>query len=298
MKHKITKIILVSVLAVLAACTGKNDKSDAYGNFEAVETIISAEAQGKLSEFTIQEGDELDSGLVVGIIDTTQLYFQKQQLEARRNAAAAKIKSVLAQINVLNEEKSVASNDLNRIKKMLADGAATQKQFDDLSGRISVIDKNINAIETQNSPILNEVKALDAQIGQLSDLIKKCYIVNPIKGMVLGKYAERYEISVPGKSLYKIADLNSMILRIYISGSQLANIKLGQKVKVLVDKDAENNRTLSGEIIWISSKSEFTPKIIQTKEERVNMVYAIKILVKNDGFLKIGMPGEAMLIEN
>lgn len=284
--------ISIFIVILLASCSGKNDKSDGYGNFEATEIVVSAEAQGKLLNFAVEDGAELDSGVVVGLIDTTQFYLQKQQTIARREAVASKIKGVIAQINVMKEEKRIVERELSRFEKMLKDGAATQKQYDDLSGRIAVIEKNIAAIETQNSPILSEISAFDAQIMLYDDMITKCAIRNPVKGTVLNKFAERFEISAPGRPLYKIADMENMFLRAYLSGSQIAGIKLGQTVKVIVDDKDGGGRNLEGKIAWVSGKAEFTPKIIQTKEERVNMVYAIKVAVKNDGFLKIGMPGE------
>jgi HlyD family secretion protein len=280
---------------MLASCTDNDKTSDAYGNFESVEILVSAEGTGKLLKYNIDEGIILKKGDTIGIIDTIQLRCQLDMALARRLSASSRTRSVLAQINTLNEQKAIALKDKGRIDKMFADKAATQKQVDDINGGIAVIEKNIEAIETQNATILGDVRALDAQIAQVEDLIGKCRIINPIDGTVLNKFVERSEIVVQGKPLYKIADLSEMILRIYVSGAELPKIKIGQKVEILIDKNVTEKRKLEGVVSWISPKSEFTPKIIQTKEERVNMVYAVKVLVKNDGSLKIGMPGEVNL---
>ena len=286
------KILLIILLLILFSCSNNGKKSDAYGNFETTEIIVSAEATGKLLWFSLDEGIILKSGVVAGVVDTMQLYLKKLQLDASRQAINTKFASVISQVKVLNQQKENASKDKDRIINMFKSKAATQKQVDDINGAISVIDKQISQIETQNPSITNEVKSLNAEIAQLEDLIKKSIIANPIDGTVLNKYAETGEVVIQGKPLYKIADLKTMILRVYVSGSQLSAIKIGQKVKVLIDKNEKEFTTLDGSISWISSQSEFTPKIIQTKDERVNMVYAVKVLVKNDGTLKIGMPGE------
>ncbi|OGU16955.1 MAG: ABC transporter [Ignavibacteria bacterium GWB2_35_12] len=285
-------MILFLIGLVFSACSGGNDLSDAYGNFEATEITISAETTGKLIVFNIEEGQTIKEGEIVGVIDTTQLYLKMEQLEASKKAISTKFGSVIAQINVLKEQKVNAEKDQKRIEAMFNSKAATQKQLDDINGNITVINKQINQIETQNGTIINELKSLDAQIAQVDDFLKKSIIVNPVEGTVLNKYAEPYEIAVAGKPLYKIADISIMYLKAYVSGDQLPKIKIGQQVKILIDKNKKELNSLTGTISWISSQSEFTPKIIQTKDERVNMVYAIKVKVKNDGQLKIGMPGE------
>ena len=182
--------------------------------------------------------------------------------------------------------------DKERIEKLLKDGAATKKQLDDINGRIDLVNSQIASIKTQNVSVISELEVVNTQISQVEESINKCNIKNPIEGIVLEKYAEENEITTFGKPLYKIADMHEMILRVYVSGSQLPQIKIGQEVEVLIDKDAKSNTKFSGIISWISESAEFTPKIIQTKEERVNMVYAVKVKVQNDGSLKIGMPGE------
>ncbi|NUM79379.1 HlyD family efflux transporter periplasmic adaptor subunit [bacterium] len=285
-------------ITLLAGCSGNNHKSDAYGNFEATEIIVSAEASGKLLAFNVEEGLTLEAGANVGYIDTVQLSLKRAQLLATRQSVSAKIANILAQIDVLKEQRRVAETDKKRLEKLFGENAATQKQLDDVNGQISVIDRQIVSIETQNAAVLSDVKSLDAQIAQINDQIHKSVIVNPLRGTVLTKYAEPSEVIAYGKPLYKIADLQTMFLRVYISGDQLPHAAIGQKVHVLIDETKKNNQSLEGEISWISSKAEFTPKIIQTKEERVNMVYAVKIKIHNDGRLKIGMPGEVNFIKD
>lgn len=286
------KYLLIIIIALLSACSGKNNKSDAYGNFEADEIIISSEVSGKIIFFNLEEGRTLDSGTLVGIVDTTDLQLKKEQLEAQRNAISTKTGNIASQVEVQQQQKNNLLIDKTRIEKLFKDGAATKKQLDDINGSINLVDKQIKSIQTQNGSTADEMLALEKQIDQIEQNIKKCYLVCPINGTVLNKYIHNDELVTPGKSLYKIADLSSIFLRAYISESQLSAVKLGQKVEVLIDSGKDDYIKYSGTLTWISSTAEFTPKIIQTKEERVNLVYAIKIKVKNDGALKIGMPGE------
>lgn len=285
-------LFLICLTAILCSCGNDNGKSDAYGNFEAEEIIISSEMTGKLLEFDIEEGVAIDSGKLVGLIDTMQLYLQKKTLLAQKNIIRTKYSNLYAQIDVLKDQIETAEKDRNRIEKMLEGKAATEKQLDDINGRLSVLDKQISQVNAQNPTIAGELNSIDTQIEQINDKLNRSILVNPIKGTVLAKYADKYEIAVQGKPLYKIADIGLLTLKAYISGAQLPKTKLGGRVKVLVDSDNKTIRELEGTIEWISPKAEFTPKIIQTKEERVNLVYAIKVKVKNDGSLKIGMPGE------
>jgi HlyD family secretion protein len=292
-----SKSMILLLAMAWTGCSGNGDKSDAYGNFETTEIMVSAEASGKLISFAVEEGTIVEAGMAVGCIDTIQLSLKRMQLMASRQSVNSRSANVLAQIGVLEEQKRVALTDQNRLANLIKDNAATQKQLDDINGQIRVIGKQIQSIETQNSQIFSDLKSLDAQIAQISDQIQKSILVNPIKGTVLTKYAEPNEVVAYGKPLYKIADITTMFLRVYVSGDQLPNIKIGQKVRVLIDKNKKENKPLEGEVNWISAKAEFTPKIIQTKEERVNMVYAVKVKVLNDGTLKIGMPGEANFIQ-
>ncbi|MCX6165583.1 MAG: HlyD family efflux transporter periplasmic adaptor subunit [Ignavibacteriae bacterium] len=292
--NKIYLYLLLSLILLISSC-GKNEKrSDAYGNFEAVETIVSAEATGKLIDFNIEEGQLLEKDVMVGNIDADQLSLKKQQIEAQKHTIKTKFKNVFSQISVYQEQKKVNQIEKNRIERLLKDDAATTKQLDDINGSINVLNKQIASIESQNSTTMQELKNLDVQVQQVQDQIEKSAVINPVKGTVLMKLAEQSEIVNYGKPLYKIADISTMELRVYVSGEQLPGIKLGQMVRVLIDSGKGGYRELEGTISWISSKSEFTPKIIQTKEERVNLVYAIKVRVANDGSLKIGMPGEVI----
>ncbi len=290
MKH--LKIAFLCTVILLASCTKDGEKSDAYGNFEATEINVSAQAQGEIMQLQLEEGIILEANAILGWIDTTDLSLKKQQLQAQKLAVAARITNFEAQIAVYGQQRKNADRDLDRIEKMLQEGAATQKQMDDMSGQIEVIDKQIKAVKSQETSVYREIDAIKKQIDQIDEAIKKSIIINPVKGTVLTKYMNAHEIAAPGKAIYKIADLDQMKLKVYVSGDQLPNIKIGQKVEVLIDKNARENTSLSGEVSWISESAEFTPKIIQTKEERVNLVYAVKILVNNDGTLKIGMPGE------
>jgi len=288
-------LIVLIGLSMFWGCSDESNQSDAYGNFEAEETIISSEASGKIMQFTIDEGDKLDTGYIVGFIDTTQLHLKKMQVLAQKNTLRTKFGSIFAQIDVLKEQKDVANKTYDRIKKMYDEKAATAQQLDDIEGKIDVIGKQIAQVETQNSTVMNEMETIEIQIAQIEDMISKSIIINPVAGTVLSAYVEPFEITGPGKPLYKIADLDNIILRAYFSGSQLPNLEIGKKVKVLIDKDSKTNQSYEGEIIWIASEAEFTPKMIQTKDERVTQVYAVKINVKNDGKIKIGMPGEVLL---
>ncbi|KAB2879448.1 HlyD family efflux transporter periplasmic adaptor subunit [bacterium] len=286
------KLFLALTLLTVISCSGNNDKSDAYGNFEATEIIISAEAGGKLLRFEAEEGLTLNANAVVGYIDTTQLALKREQLLASQQSIRSKSANILAQIDVVQEQKNVALIEKQRLEKLFEENAATQKQLDDINGQLNVLDKQMASIETQNAAVLSDIRSLDSQIRQINDQIQKSIIINPVKGTILTKFAEPFEVIGFGKPLYKIADLSTMFLRVYVSGDQLPKVKIGEKVEVLIDQNKTENIKLEGEISWISSKAEFTPKIIQTKQERVNMVYAVKVRVTNDGSLKIGMPGE------
>jgi HlyD family secretion protein len=289
-----TKIYLLIITILLVSCNGNENASDAFGNFEAKEVIVSAEAQGKVIEFNIEEGQTLKNGQNLGFIDTIPLSIQREQLIAQKNAIASKKANVAAQIDVQEQQKSILEIEKNRIEQLFQDNAATKQQVDDIKGKYDVIEKQITATKTQFSSISQEMIVIDKQVKLVNEQISRAKIINPINGTVLEKYVEENEIATTGKALYKIARLDEIELRVYISGAQLPNIKIGQKVKVYIDKDVETDQEYDGEVFWISDQAEFTPKIIQTKEERVNMVYAVKIKVTNDGKIKIGMPGEVV----
>ncbi|QBN17595.1 HlyD family secretion protein [Flavobacterium nackdongense] len=290
------KAITFLILASLFSCNKNNDKADGYGNFEATEVTISAEANGKIEYLKLEEGDILEPKTQVGLIDTTQLYFNKQQLLASKSTVYSKSTNVLSQINVLQEQLKTTLIEKKRIQNMFAENAATKRQVDEIDGKVNVIEEQIKSVQTQNAPIVNEVKSIDVQIEKINDQIQKSKIVNPIKGTVLSKYAEPNEVTAFGKPIYKIADISEMTLRVYVSETQLSSIKVGQNVSVKIDSDKEM-KSYPGTISWIASSAEFTPKVVQTKEERVNLVYAVKVKVKNDGSLKIGMPAEMWIKE-
>ena len=297
MVNRIYIFIFLGAGLLLSACGNNKNNSDAYGNFEADEITISAEANGKLTTFNVVEGQTIKEGTVVGTIDTIQLYLKKEQLYAQRASIASRSGNIVSQMDVYITRLKNARVEQQRVANLFASGAATQKQMDDANGAVSVLEREIHSVETQNGSVASDIKSIDAQIDQVKDQLDKSYIVNPADGTVLEKYTEQGEVEVAGKALYKIADLNNMYLRVYVSGTQLPAIKIGQKADVLIDKDDKHNIVLPGTVSWISSSAEFTPKIIQTKEERVNLVYAVKIRLKNDGSLKIGMPGEVNFIK-
>ncbi|MEI6060629.1 MAG: HlyD family efflux transporter periplasmic adaptor subunit [Bacteroidota bacterium] len=285
-------LLLMIALAVLTSCSNRDNLSDAYGNFEAVQVTVSAESAGKIHYLKVEEGSQPDSGSIVALIDTTDLFLKKLQLQAQKKAVSVKNSSVSSQIGVQQQQKANLLVEKNRITRLVADKAATTKQLDDINGALDLVDKQIASIQTQDAGITEEMEVIDRQIAQVNESIHKCYIRNPVKGTVLSKYAESGEIAAPGRALYKIADLSVMELKVYVSGTQLPAVKQGQEVEVLIDADKKTNRKLSGVVSWISPRAEFTPKIIQTKEERVNLVYGVKVRVPNDGSLKIAMPAE------
>jgi HlyD family secretion protein len=294
MRIKAIALGLFLVGTTLISCNKNNGKADGYGNFEATEITISAENNGKLMQFKIDEGDQLLKDAFVGYIDTIPLSLKRDQLIASKSVISSKSKGVLSEINVLNSKLKTAEISKSRIENLIKDNAGTQKQLDDVNGEIDVIKQQKRSVETQNAPIINELKSLDVQLQQIEDQIDKSIIINPVNGTVLSKYAEPNEITSFGKPLYKIADLSLMQLRVYISETQLSNLKIGEKVTVKIDEN-DGMKNYNGTITWVASEAEFTPKIIQTKEERVALVYAVKIDVVNDGSLKIGMPAEMWL---
>lgn len=281
--------------ALLFSCNNKDEKSDAFGNFESVPVIVSSESQGKILQLNVEKGQKIEAGFVAAVIDTVQLQLKLQQIDAQIAAVNSKKQSIQAQILVFEEQKKNLKTNENRISAMLKDGAATQKQLDDITGQTAVIDKQIASTKTQFTSVNKETEVLETQLLSIHDLLERCYVKSPASGTILETYAEQGELTAPGKPLFKMANLDELTLKVYVSGAQLPNVKIGQQVNVLIDKSETENQTLEGKVTWISSEAEFTPKIIQTKEERVKLVYAVKVAVKNDGTLKIGMPGEIKL---
>ena len=324
MKNSI-KIFQYALFSMLFhACQTKVEKFDASGTFEATEIIVSAEATGKILDFKLKEGDSVKKGDIIGSIDPLSIQLQKEQVQASMGALSEKSNDPMPQVNVLNEQIATQRNQIGvqkqqllvlqkeqkRFENLVKAEAATTKQLDDLNGQIEVLKKQIEASESsisifekqiqaqkasvsiQNRGILSEKAPLEKRIKQLDDQIARTKISSPIDGVILSKYAEEGEITAAGKALFKMADMSELTLRAYITGSQLPQVKLNQTVKVLIDDGKDKYRELQGVIVWISDKAEFTPKTIQTKDERANLVYALKIRVKNDGSLKIGMFGE------
>lgn len=280
----------------MLSCKEKDHKFDASGAFEAVETIISAEANGQILQLNIAEGQQLDSGQIIGYIDSAQLHVSKQQLLQNKKAILTGRPHTNIQTESLKRQLASAVLDRNRTENLVKGGVASQKQLDDASAKVATIQAQIdaqeNSLQTTTQSLNEQGSTFDVQLRGINDQLQKTVIVNPLKGMVLTKYAEQYEMAVMGKPLYKISDISTLILRAFITGDQLQQVKTGQQVKVFTDDGNGSFKERSGEIIWINDKSEFTPKTIQTKNERANLVYAIKVNVKNDGYLKIGMYGE------
>jgi HlyD family secretion protein len=301
-------IFLLSIL--FGACKDKQEKYDASGTFEATEIIVPAEANGIIEAFNIDEGETLDSGQQIGYIDTTQLYLKKKQLEAQIKATGARLPDIVAQTSHFQQQAAVIQSRLDYLKKeqtrvqnLVKADAATPKQLDDINAQVDEAQHQLKAVneqasaqtsalKTQHSGISSEINPLNIQIQEINDQLQKSKIINPVRGTVLTKFAEADEMATLGKPLYSIADLSTITLRAYITGDQFTSIKLGQKVEVLVDDTSGKMKGYGGIVAWINDKAEFTPKTIQTKDERANLVYAVKIKVKNDGTLKIGMYGE------
>ncbi len=289
-------IALIFGLAIFS-CTDKKEASDAFGNFEADDQLISSEIAGKLLSASFEEGMTLQKGVEIASVDTVPIVLQICQLESQMKTVLARKQSVKTQIAVIEQQKKNLDKDKTRIGNMLKDGASTQKQMDDVTGNLDVFDKQISNIRSQEVVLSGEMEVIMTQLAQLRDKIGRCRILSPINGLVLESYKKAGELVGMGQSLCRIADVSTLTLRVFVSGGQLPHLKIGQKVKVLVDDTTTKNKTLEGSVAWVASEAEFTPKIIQTKVERVKLVYAVKVKVVNDGFLKIGMPGEIKFID-
>jgi len=289
-------ICLLNILLTIISCKETKNDYDASGSFEAIETIISAEASGKIMKLDIEEGQELNPGQTIGYIDSSQLYLSKLQLKQNKTAILSGRPQTNVQIEALNKELGNAVLDHNRIENLVKGGVASQKQLDDANVKIAILKSKISALEsslqTTTSSLNEQGNTVDAQLKEINKQLEKYVIINPVKGTVLTKYAEQFEMAATGKPLYKIADLSSIILRAYITGNQLPQVKLDQKVKLYTDDGKGGFREREGVVTWINDKAEFTPKSIQTKNERANLVYAIKVKAPNDGSYKIGMYGE------
>lgn len=288
----LTSVILSSLIMAAVSCVNNRDKADAYGNFESEEIIISAQNTGELIMFEIEEGMNLKEGKLVGMIDTTSLVLQAEQILAQKKVLAAKKENIRSQLETQSEQLKNLEREKSRLDKLFSQKAATEQQYEDMRGKADVAAKQLESIKIQYKSVDAENHVLESQLNLIHNQLSKCSIVNPVKGIVLEKYAHNHELVTTGKSLYKIANTEKMELKVYVSGSQLSGLKIGDSVKVYVDKNRDDLIEFPAVISWISSEVEFTPKIIQTREERINMVYGVKLLVKNDGTIKIGMPGE------
>ena len=292
------KVIYIAMALLAISCT-KEAEFDAQGTFEATEVVVSSEATGRILNFDIEEGMAIAANQTVGTIDSLQLHLQRKQLVVQQSVLLASRPDVKKQVAALREQIAKQKTELRRVDNMLRDGAATQKQKDDIKAQIKILEGQLEAqlstLDKNTSTINGNSVVLEAQIAALDDRISKCRIISPVGGTVLVKYAEAGELASAGKPLMKIADLKNIYLRAYFTSDQLANVKLGDEVKVVADFGGTERYDYTGRVAWISSESEFTPKTIQTKDSRANLVYAVKIAVENDGRLKIGLAGEVVL---
>ncbi|WP_455586394.1 HlyD family secretion protein [Bacteroides sp.] len=289
------------LLFIAAACGNGTSDYDATGTFETTEVLVSSEVSGKLLCLDVEEGTVVKAGQQVGLVDTVQLYLKKMQLEASVKSVKGQLPDILKQVAALKEEIATAEREKRRVENLLKAGAANQKQLDDADAHLEVLRKQLVA---QGSTLLNSKESLTwqsssvgIQVAQVDDQLMRCHITSPINGTILAKYAEAGELAVVGKPLFKVADMKQMYIRAYITSEQLSQVKLGQKVTVFSDYGNNERKEYPGVVTWISDRSEFTPKTILTKDERANLVYAVKIAVKNDGYLKIGMYGGVKLLE-
>lgn len=279
---------------MLAGCRNGTQEADAYGNFEATEVIISSETSGRIIRFDAAEGTEVKKGSEIALIDTTLFHLQKAEIDAGMKSVRTRVSSIDAQNEIIRQQITNLKINIGRIENMLKDDAATKKQYDDLTGQVAVLEKQIAANNTQKSSVASELAVYQSKKATLNEQVTRSCVKSPISGTLIEKYTEAGELTAAGKPLAKIADLSVMRLKVYVSGAQLGNITIGKDCTVRVDDGEKDYKSFTGTISYISAKAEFTPKIIQTKEERVTLVYAVIIDVKNDGTMKSGMPGEAI----
>jgi len=293
---KSNNLLILGIALFLFSCGSKDGQYDASGVFEATEVIVSAQVNGELMTFNVMEGQRVEAGAPLGYIDTTQLYLRKMQLLASINAVESRQYNVSRQIAAIRQQIETQKSEQQRFENLVQSNAANQKQLDDINAQIALLEKQLEAqtetLQNNNRGISGERQALLMQIAQLDDQIRRSIVASPIIGTVLTKYAERGELAAHGRPLFKVADIENMFLRAYITASQLTEIKIGQQVKVFADMGKSDRREYQGTVTWISDRAEFTPKTIQTRDERANLVYAVKVAVKNDGYIKKGMYGE------
>lgn len=291
--------IIASIVLLLTACGKKEKEYDATGTFEATETTVSAEQSGTLLSFSLNEGDEVEEGREVGLIDTTQIWLKIQQTKATKAVYNSQKPDMEKQLAATRQQLSKAQTEQRRYQELVNDGAAPRKILDDAVSQVQVLQRQlaaqISSLSTSTDALNKQMAATDVQVNQLRDQLQKCHIYTPVAGTVLEKYVERGEFVSMGKPLFKVADTRQMFLRAYVTSAQLQHIKVGQTVKVFADYGNGQRKAYDGRVSWISSRSEFTPKTILTDDERADLVYAVKIAVKSDGYIKIGMYGEVKL---
>lgn len=292
----INYIAFALIVISLSACKKKSLEYDASGVFEVTEVVVSAKGNGELLQFNIEEGDQVNTSTVLGVIDTTQLYLKKLQLKASMSGVSNRKTSVSTQIAAFQEQIATQKRERTRFENLVKANAGNQKQLDDINSSIAVLERQLAAqyesINNSNNSLSDEHLSLQMQLDQLNDQIKNSIIYSPIAGTILSKYAEQGEFTAQGKPLFKVANIGQMYLRAYITAGQLTPIKIGQEVNIYADMGEDDRKQYKGKVTWISDKAEFTPKTIQTRDERANLVYAIKVLVENDGYIKKGMYGE------
>ena len=298
---KSNKLVFIGIALFLSACGNKSAQYDASGVFETVEVMVSAQAVGELMMFDVVEGQQIEANQPLGYVDTTRLYLQKMQLLASSRAVESRHLNVARQIAALRQQIETQKAEQKRFENLVQANAANQKQVDDVIAHIELLEKQLAAqtetLENNNRGISAETMSLSMQIAQIDDQIKKSIAASPINGVVLSKYAQQGELATQGKPLFKVGDIENMILRVYITADQLTSLKIGQHVAVFADYGKSDRKEYAGTVTWISDRAEFTPKTIQTRDERANLVYAVKVAVKNDGYIKRGMYGE-LKIEN
>ncbi len=288
--------MLTGAVLMFGACGNEEKEYDATGTFEARETTVSAEQSGTLLTFNISEGDNLKSGQEIGLVDTTQTWLKIQQLGAAKEVYQSQKPDMEKQIAATRQQLAKAQTEQRRYQELVNDGAAPAKMLDDATSQVQVLQRQLEAqissLSTSTRTLDKQMAATDVQVSQLYDQLKKCHIVAPIGGTVLEKYVTQGEFVTTGKPLLKVADTENMFIRAYVTSAQLQSIKTGQKAKVFADYGNGQKKEYEGTVSWISSRSEFTPKTILTDDERADLVYAVKVAIKNDGYAKIGMYGE------
>lgn len=294
---KLYKYLLISCFCIfITSCHNKSLEYDAAGVFEVTEIVVSAKGNGELKEFNIDEGDLVEANTQLGVIDTTQLYLRKLQLKASMSGLGNRRSNVSTQIAATKEQIATLEKEKKRFENLVKANAANQKQLDDINAQLNVYHKQLAAqyetINNSNNSLADDRLSLEMQVDQIDDQIRNSVITSPIRGTILAKYAEPGEFATQGKPLFKVANIDQMYLRAYVTASQLTAAKLNQNVKIYADMGDSDRREYDGRISWISDKAEFTPKTIQTRDERANLVYAVKIVIENDGYVKKGMYGE------